>query len=158
MNCTGYKKLSKRTNKTVHVLNLIARNRPDIENPIINEEFKEEVILIRDTLKNSAQSPVRADSSSRPSGEVGINAVEELVQEWLPETLRRFRREDSDLYRAEITVQALNAIPPQYVYIRGEKDFAELQKIKDAYKHQVIDTLVRLVLSIRPNSVCTKIS
>lgn len=140
--------MSRKTNKTAPLLNLLTKTRSDIENPMINEEFKEDVIHIR-----QPKSVHKASAQPPASEEVGINIVEELVHEWLPETMRRFCSTDSDINRAEITVQALNQIPPKYVYLRGEKDFEVLQNMKDAYKGEVISTLVRLALSFRSNAV-----
>ncbi len=131
----GVKTLSsKKTNKTSSVMKLISKGR-SAANPIIDEKFKEEVIL-----------PKSKQEDKPAKSETGINIIEELVQEWLPETMRRFNCPDSDIWKAELTVKALNILPPKYVPVNGTKDYANIQNIKEKYKKQVINTLVKLAI------------
>ncbi|MCX7657579.1 MAG: late competence development ComFB family protein [Oscillospiraceae bacterium] len=123
----------KKTNKTSSVMKLISKGK-GAANPIIDEKFKEEIILAKD----------KPDTSKN---ETGINIIEELVQEWLPETMKRFNCPDSDIWKAEITVKALNILPPKYVPVNGAKDYANIQNMKEKYKKQVINTLVKLAIS-----------
>lgn len=120
-----------------------------MENPLMNEEFKEEVIHTRENKFKGESTPARPILQSHPKAEseVGINIVAELVQEWLPETLKRFNCSATDVYKAELTVEALNSIPPKYVYIKTEKDFANVDNLKDKYRGRVISTLVHLAIN-----------
>jgi hypothetical protein len=132
----GVKILSgKKTNKTSSVMKLISKGK-GIANPIIDEKFKEEVILTKD----------KPDAAKN---ETGINIIEELVQEWLPQTMKRFNCPDSDIWKAEFTVKALNILPPKYVPVNGAKDYANIQNMKEKYKKQVIDTLVSMVIDFK---------
>ena len=140
---------------------MLARAENDIiENPIINEEFKEEVIHVREVKPkkkaNTGDEPTEHNHVSK--NEVGINIVAELVQEWLPETIKRFNCGDSEICLAELTVEALNKIPPKYVYIKNEKDFANVKVIKEKYKSEVISTLVQLAIKSKSNPKYIRIS
>ncbi|MEG0614712.1 MAG: late competence development ComFB family protein [Oscillospiraceae bacterium] len=142
--------MNRKTNKTAQVLRLLTKTESDsIENPLMNDEFKEEVIHIRNnrTTKpaEKAETPIKA--------ETGINVVSELVQEWLPQTLKRFNCCDCDLCKAEMMVEAMNKIPPKYVFVRSEKDFEKLAKIKEQYKQQVINALVRITIRSKNHPV-----
>ena len=131
-----------------------------IENPIINEEFKEEVIHVREvrTKKKAATADELTEHNSVSQNEVGINIVAELVQEWLPQTMKRFNCSESEVCVAELTVEALNRIPPKYVYIKNEKDFANVKVIKEKYKGEVINTLVHLAIKSKNNPKYKRIS
>ncbi len=154
--------MNKKTNKTAQVLKLLTKsNSGSIENPIINQEFKEEVIHtreVRHTKKVSSKADEISALQSGDGGDAGINIVAELVQEWLPETIKRFNFEPSDIFKAEMTVEALNIIPPKYVYVHNENDFASIKGIKEKYKAQVINTLVRLAVKAKNNHKYVKSS
>lgn len=131
--------MNRKTNKTAPLLRLLTRNDAGaITNPIINEEFKEGVILMR-------------TREEKKPDIVDINIISELVGEWLPVTIKRFNGCDCAVCRADLTVAALNEIPPKYVRISDETDFAEIDRIKEEYRVQVIDTLVKLVLRNHTN-------
>ncbi len=128
--------MNRKTNKTAPLLRLLTRGEEGaIINPIINEDFKEGVIYMR-------SAPAREEKTET----VEINVISELVSEWLPQTMKRFNSCDCALCRADITVAALNEIPPKYVRISDETDFEEVKKLKEKYRAQVISTLVKLVL------------
>ena len=149
--------MNKKTNKTEQVLKLLTKSETgNIENPIINREFKEEVIHVREVKSNRKPAPAVAEQ--KPANDIGINVVAELVQEWLPVTMKRFNFDNSDIVKAEITVEALNTIPPKYVYIKNETDFANIKTIKEKYKADVINTLVHLTIKAKNNPKHLKIS
>lgn len=145
--------MSKRTNKTAPLLKLIAgKDDNGIENPIINKDFKDEVIHIR--AKDSITETVEDNNTNittKPdtSKVVGINIVSELVQEWINESISRFNICDCDVCRAEITLEALNTLPPKYVYINSKTDYNEVKKIKDKCRAEVIRELVKIAISRR---------
>lgn len=127
--------MNRKTNKTAPLLRLLTRSETgDITNPIMNEDFKQGVIYVR-----TMEAPVKPEA-------VEINIISELISEWLPQTIKRFNGCDCAICRAEITVSALNEIPPRYVRISDETDFDEIKALKEELKASVISTLVKLVL------------
>lgn len=144
-----------KSNKTGPLLKMLTKAESgSTQNPIMNEEFKEEMIHARKNgISAKKMTPeevreVKVVGTARPITKTtgGINIVSELVQEWLPETLSRFRCCNCDICRAEITVAALNAIPPKYVVIEKEEDFSTVEAMKDKYRPKVIRTLVKLAI------------
>lgn len=128
--------MNRKTNKTAPLLRLLTRSETGvITNPIMNEDFKQGVIYVRTT------EPV----IEKPEA-VEINIISELIGEWLPQTIKRFNGCDCAVCRAEITVSALNEIPPRYVRISDETDFDEIKALKEELRPSVISTLVKLVL------------
>ncbi len=144
--------MSRKTNKTAPLLRLISGNDENgIENPIINEEFKEDVIHVRtpNLRDRQTKNSVSENSVKKPAETkiVGINVVSELVQEWLAESIHRFNICECDVCKAEITVEALNRIPPKYIYIDSKTNYDEVRKIKEKCKSEVIMTLVKIAIS-----------
>ena len=128
--------MTRKTNKTAPLLRLLTRSETgDITNPIMNEDFKQGVIYVR-TAEPVIEKPEAVE----------INIVSELIGEWLPQTIKRFNGCDCAVCRAEITVSALNGIPPRYVRISDETDFDEIKALKEELRPSVISTLVKLVL------------
>lgn len=141
-----------KTNKTAQVLRLLTKSEANTpENPIINEEFKEEVI-------HSRNPAVKKKTSPQLKADKGINVVAELVTDWLPQTLRRFKCCDCDVCVAEITVRALNELPPKYVIINGDEDAKLAERIKEECRPAVLKTLVRLAIAAQKNPRHQKIS
>lgn len=142
-----------KTNKTAQVLRLLTKSEENTpENPIINEEFKEEVIHSRTPAPKKKASPAEETSEKK------INVVAELVTDWLPQTLRRFKCCDCDVCVAETTVKALNEIPPKYVIINNEEDAKLAERIKEECRPEVLKTLVRLAIAAQKNPKHRKIS
>lgn len=140
-----------KTNKTPQILRLLTKSEESTpENPIINQEFKDEVIHSRNPAKKAPARENRADK--------GINVVAELVTDWLPQTLRRFKCCDCEVCLAEMTVRALNELPPKYVIINGEEDERLAEKIKEECRPEVLKTLVRLAIAAQKNPKHRKIS
>lgn len=146
--------MNKKTNKTAHVLKLLTNvEEPINENPILNAEFKDEMIHSRTAINNptvNVQKPSSVDSNVPKA--VGINIISELVQENLPIVLERFRCCSCEICKAELTVAALNQIPPQYAYVTN-KSFDEVNSLKGKYKGSVINVLVKLVINIKSNPI-----
>lgn len=144
-----------KSNKTAPLLKMLTKSESgSAQNPIMNEEFKEEMIHARKSgISAKKMSPeevreVKVVGTVRPITKTtgGINIVSELVQEWLPETLVRFKCCGCDICRAEMTVAALNAIPPKYVVVESEADFSTVEEMKVKYRPKVIRALVKLAL------------
>lgn len=80
-----------------------------------------------------------------------INIISELVGEWLPQTLERFKCCTCELCRAELTVEALNQLPPKYVRISSEEDLMEAERLKEELKPQVLKVIVPLAIRAQRN-------
>lgn len=148
-------KNDKKSNKTAAIIGMLTRTSDDsTQNPIINEEFKEDVIHSR------GKAPkMRASSSKQPTVKsVGINVISELVDEWLPETIRRFKCCDCEICKAEMTVEAMNEIPPKYVSIKNDKDFVKVASMKEKNRRNVINQLVKIALKSKNNPKHKRIS
>lgn len=137
------------TNKTAQVLRLLTKSEGDTpENPIINEDFKEEVIHPRSVKASPAaeRKPAPEPASAPVKEATEINVISELVSEWLPQTLERFKCCTCELCRAELTVEALNQLPPKYVRISSEEDLKEAERLKEELKPQVLKVIVPLAI------------
>jgi len=146
--------LTKKTNKTAHVLRLLTNSEETTkENPILNAEFKDEMIHSRNNIdkKPAPEQPKKAENTTPPKA-IGVNIISELVQENLPSILERFRCCSCDLCKAEITISALNQIPPQYAYIKNGSD-AEVNKLKEKNKAKVVSALVKLTFHLKNNPI-----
>lgn len=137
--------MTKKTNKTAHVLKLLTNADESIkENPILNEEFKDEMIHSR----SASEKKIVPDVPKA----IEINIISELVQENLPAVLERFRCCSCQICSAEITVAALNQIPPQYAYATNGS-FDEVNKLKDKFRAGVVSTLVKLAIQLKNNPI-----
>lgn len=140
-----------KTNITAPVLKLLSNTVvTNVENPLINKEFKEEVIAGRHSssvpLKEPVPAPVAVKKTEPAIQEVTINIISELVRDLLPEAISRFRCCSCDKCRAEMTIQALNSLTPKYVNIKNDADLKKLERIKEENKQLVIKALVPIVL------------
>lgn len=141
--------MNRKTNKTAHVLRLLAVNEFDKkENPILNEEFKDEVILH----KSVSEAPAETLHKTEFPKAVGINVISEIIDENLDAVLDRFRVCAGDKCKEHITIAALNYIKPQYVPA-DSIDAAETEEIKEKYKSSVMSVLVRFALQAKNNLI-----
>ena len=146
--------MNKKTNKTAHVLKLLTNSEFSAkENPILNEEFKDERILNRNSSdKKIEKVDTINNNQTQQSNPVGINIISELIQENLPTVLERFRCCGCEMCRTHITFTALNQIPPQYAYA-NDKNSSEVTKLKQKYKNSVVTVLVKIALQIKNNPI-----
>jgi len=146
--------MNRKTNKTAHVLKLLTNVDDSVkENPLLNEEFKDEMIHSRTAINKTpaTKSMQTVDNSNMPKA-VGINIISELVQENLPSVLERFRCCSCEICKAELTVAALNQIPPQYAYITNNS-YDDVNKLKDKYKARVVSVLLKLTIQLKNNPI-----
>ncbi len=140
--------MGRKTNKTAHVLRLLATNEFDKkENPILNDEFKEEVILHKNNITISNE----ADEIAIPKT-AGINIISELIEENLDSVLDRFRCCSCEKCKEEIMISALNFIEPKYV---SNKMIAaeEIEEMKLKYKSSVVSVLVKYAIQLKNNPI-----
>lgn len=153
--------MNKKTNKTAHVLKLLTNAGDGIENPIMNEDFKEEVIHVRSKPQSVAAEDTATEPSLPPTPVVDaatINVISELVYELLPSILERFRCCTCDICKAEIAIEALNQMSPKYVRITNENSFSEVEVLKEKYRKEVTSNLVKNVIAHKRDSAHNRIN
>lgn len=144
--------MNKKTNKTAHVLKLLTNTEGVVkENPILNEDFKDEMILNRNSSQKSEQKS-EAIENIKPQKTMEVNIVSELIEENLEEILKRFRCCDCEKCKSYISVEALNQIPPKYALDNGN-NAKEIEKIKESYKSNVISVLVKIALKLKNSPI-----
>ena len=146
--------MNKKTNKTAHVLKLLSNSENlTKENPILNEEFKDEMIIKRnksEKIEERIQAP--QSISQQQDKKVGVNIISSLIDDNLMPVLERFRCCTCELCKSQITVLALNQIPPQYIYV-SDSSSNEVKKLKEKYKTSVVTVLVKIALQIKNNPI-----
>ncbi len=144
--------MNRKTNKTAHVLRLLASADGVIKgNPILDEDFKDEMILHRKTNDKPSVDEQEDVEIVLPKA-IGVNIVSDLIEENLTSVLDRFRCCDCDKCRKQIMLTALNQIQPQYVDAETV-DAEEIKNLKDRYKTSVVTVLVKVALQIKSNPI-----
>ncbi len=143
--------MNKKTNKTAHVLRLLANSDATIkENPILNEEFKDEMILNRHTHKGEELD--QAQENIILPKTVGINIVSDLIEENLLTVLERFRCCTCEKCMKYISIEALNQLQPKYVSAEDVSE-QEISSLKEKYKTSVVTVLLKIALQIKSNPI-----
>lgn len=146
--------MNKKTNKTAHVLKLLTNSEFSTkENPILNEEFKDEMILNRSgSDRKTEKNDTVKNNQTQQANSLGINIISEIIQENLPTVLERFRCCNCEKCRTHIAFTALNQIPPQYANT-NDKNSSEVMRLKQKYKNGVVTVLVKIALQIKNNPI-----
>ena len=118
-------------------MRLITGSRPAV-NPIIDDNFKEQVI------RPMAERKLKSEKTDR--SDTRINVTSELVSEWLPSVLGRFSCCTCSRCKAEASVKALELLPAIVVEIRGKKDIDKAKALKEENKQWVLMTLVKIAI------------
>ncbi len=132
------------------------------ENPLLNDEFKRDVIDPIEKLKNSGSQKTTAPiSSSAPMGQAAENAKQtpavfketeinistELISEWLPSTLKRFKCCDCPRCAAEASAEAFRVIEPVKFTVRSPEDLEKAKELKEEYKRKIMMKLVSIAVA-----------
>ena len=103
--------MGKKTNKTEHVLKLLTGySNNEVENPILNEEFKNEKIHSRHNLGENHE-PRKIQKN------VKVDILKELVKENIDSVIERFNICGCDECRNEIIINSLRDIKPVYINV-----------------------------------------
>lgn len=141
--------MSRKTNKTEHVLKLLTSNiANEVVNPILNEEFKLEKIHIRQNSESKHQE-------EKISKTIKVDILKELVEENIDEVIKRFNVCNSESCKKEIAINALKNTKPIYVNVVDD-NYEELKIQKEKYKGQVISNLVKSTIKIKSKSLYNK--
>lgn len=127
-----------KTHKTPQLMKLLTGGS-QVTNPILDENFKEEMIRSR---KNP--SPVKPVPSE--GGGTEINITSELISQWLPLVMKRFNVCTCSRCSAEATVEAFDNIRPVIIKVKSDADLKRAQKIKLDKEQSVLMQLIRIII------------
>ncbi|MCI5751308.1 MAG: hypothetical protein SOU50_02910 [Oscillospiraceae bacterium] len=132
----------KKTNKTASVLRMLTGEKP--ENPMLNEEFREDVLKPIEDLKKRSGDDTKPERTGR---ETEINITSELISEWLPSALDRFKCCKCSRCYAEASVAAFEKIEPIKVKVKGPEDLEKVEQIKEDNRRRVMMSLVSVAMA-----------
>ncbi len=101
-------------------------------NPILDNNFKDERITSKKRIERI--------------GSAEIDITGELVSELLPQVLERFSCCRCPRCYAEAMSEALEAIPPAMIKIRGKNDLKRAESMKEESRKKVMSDLVRIAI------------
>lgn len=127
-----------KTHKTPQLMKLITGGSK-VSNPLLDENFKEEMIRSRNN--PTPVKPVPSDD-----GGTEINVTSELISQWLPLVMKRFNVCSCEKCYADAMVDAFDEIRPVIVKVKSEADLERAQKIKFDRELSVLMQLIRIVV------------
>lgn len=127
-----------RTSKTDAVLRMLMGG--SASNPIIDERFKEKVILSK---------RASGDVKGHTYDEGRIDVTRELVAEILPLAIKRFNCCRCDACFAEMLTDALDAAPEVAVYVKSDDDVKRVELLKKQNRRLILGIVVRIVIKQR---------
>ncbi len=112
-------------------------------NPMIDENFKEEVIK---PIGKTKDAPA---VNSRPfdGEETVINITAEVVSGWLPEALRRFGCCTCPRCMADASAEAFAKLPAVKFRVKTREDLAEADRLREQNKQNIMMNLVRIAVA-----------
>lgn len=130
--------INRRSNKTDSVMKLIMGNRSP--NPIIDKEFKEDIIRpIEEQKTRAAISAAVPEAHSDPTE---MNITAELISGWLSPVLERFGCCRCSRCIAEASVTAFERLPVIRVKVQNNDDLEKARRIKEENKSKAIMVLI----------------
>ena len=123
-----------KSNKTDAVMRLLTKNKT-AANPILDSDFKEKKITVR---KKSARE-----------GGTEIDVAGELITEYLPKVLDRFRCCRCPVCYAEALSEALENAPVITIKVNGKEDLKRADDLKHKSRRDVLRVLIRLAIKRR---------
>ena len=127
-----------KTHKTPQLMKLLIGGS-GVSNPILDENFKEEMIRSKE-----APAPVKPVPSAE--GGTEINITSELISQWLPVVMKRFNVCTCGRCSAEATVEAFDKLRPVIVKVKNDSDLKRAQKLKLDKEQSVLMQLIRIVI------------
>lgn len=115
-------------------MRLLTKNKT-AANPILDSDFKEKKITVR---KKSARE-----------GGTEIDVAGELVTEYLPKVLDRFRCCRCPVCYAEALSEALENSPVITIKVNGKEDLKRADDLKHKSRRDVLRVLIRLAIKRR---------
>ena len=125
---------SSKSNKTDAVMRLLT-GKKTASNPILDSDFKEKKITSR---KKSARE-----------GGTEIDIAGELITEFLPKVLERFRCCRCPVCYAEAMSDALDRAPTMVIKINGKDDLRQAEDLKRKSRREILTILIRIAIKRR---------
>ncbi|MCL2053610.1 MAG: hypothetical protein FWG90_04090 [Oscillospiraceae bacterium] len=141
-----------KTHKTEAVMRLIMGGADSAVNPMIDEEFKEEVITPRLSPEERAEKNAEIEKFRKNS--VDIDVAAELVSELLPKAMRRFNCCNCPLCFADAMADALDTVPKLKVRLRADNDIKKADALKKKSRRDILLIIIRLVIVRRGLPKC----
>ena len=135
-----------KSHKTDAVMRLITGGA-GVTNPIIDEEFKEDVINPRLSLDERSEKNANIEKYRKNAVEIDVAA--ELVSELLPKAMRRFNCCECPLCFADAMAEALEQVPRIKIRLRQDKDIKKADVLKRRSRREVLPVIIRLVIGRR---------
>lgn len=123
-----------KSNKTDAVMRLLT-GKKTAANPILDSDFKEKKITVR---KKSARE-----------GGTEIDIAGELVTEFLPKVLDRFRCCRCPVCYADAMSEALEKSPVMTIKINGKEDLKRADDLKHKSRRDILRVLIRIAIKRR---------
>ncbi len=139
------KKVSPKSNKTDAIMRLIMGDAA--LNPILDDEFKEEVINPRQTVPERAKKNAEIEKYRKSSIEIDVAA--ELVSELLPKALDRFSCCQCAVCFADAMADALEIVPELKIKVRDDNDLKKADQLKKKNRHTILMLLVKIAIQRR---------
>ena len=130
--------MTAKTHKTPQLMKLLTGGS-QVSNPILDENFKEEII-------RSRENPIPVKPVPSDDGGTEINITSELISQWLPLVIKRFNVCGCGRCTAEATVEAFDKIRPTIVKVRNEEDLNRAQELKAEKEQTILMQLIRLII------------
>ncbi|MBQ5332990.1 MAG: hypothetical protein J6K92_07000 [Oscillospiraceae bacterium] len=127
-----------KTHKTPQLMKLLTGGS-QVSNPILDENFKEEII-------RSRENPVPVKPVASDDGGTEINITSELISQWLPLVMKRFNVCTCGRCTAEATVEAFDKIRPIIVKVKSDIDLQRAQDMKLEKEQSVLMQLIRIII------------
>lgn len=130
-----------KTHKTPQLMKMLTGGSTTV-NPILDENFKEEII-------RASKAPQTVTPKPSRDGGTEINVISEIISEWVPAVIKRFNICGCDRCSAEFTVKAFNEISPVIVRVRSDADLKKAQQIKADKLQPTLMQLIRIAAERR---------
>lgn len=131
--------MTPKTHKTPQLMKLLTGGSR-AANPILDEEFKEEII-------RAQKKPQTVKPQKAADGGTEINITSEIIHEWISKVMKRFNVCCCDRCSTEATIEAFDKIKPVIVRVRSDADLKQAQKMKADMLQEILMQLIRIIIA-----------
>jgi hypothetical protein len=135
------KNYNKKSHKTDALLKLLTKGSSQ-SNPLLDEKFKDDVIL-----SINGKKPPKAVYHA--GEEIDRDIITELASEFLPVAILRFNICSCDRCFAEMLTNISEKSPRAIVKVRSHDDFLRAEYLKKQHRNAVLDAVVGEVIRFR---------
>jgi hypothetical protein len=134
-----YPGFRKKSNKTDAILKLLTAGS-NVGNPLLDEKFKDDVILPINERKPLAQK------TFHPGEEIDVDIIAELAAEFLPSAIERFGCCKCDHCFADMIADVVDKCPHTLVKIRNNDDYDRAEYLKRQHRNTVLRAVVSVAI------------